>query len=174
MRPLVVAARGLSHALDYSGRVIAVACMAVMFAALLLNVILRYVFGTGLPMAYEIHAVLLPWLVSGGLVIAAAHNRNIAITLLPDLLPLSARRWLFVAVQCIILAIAVSVLWTSQPILRASTFQTLSTLGLKQIWGYSSLVYAFAGMGVIAVCDLLRLLVRDPAILSGDTVASFS
>lgn len=172
--PLVRAARWLSKLLDYSGRVIAVSCMTVMFVALLLNVILRYAFGSGLPMAYEIHAILLPWLVGGGLVIAAAHNRNIAVTLLPDLLPIVARRWLFVAVQTVILAIALAVIWTSQPVVKASNFQTLSTLGIKQVWGYSSLIYAFAGMGLIAVCDLLRLLTRDPSIMSDDGTASFS
>jgi TRAP-type C4-dicarboxylate transport system permease small subunit len=174
LRPLVIAATRASQILDWSGRFIAVGCMVVMFVALLLNVVLRYAFGTGVPMAYEIHAVLLPWLVAGGLVIAAAHNRNIAITLLPDLLPMAIRRFLFVAVQIVILAIALAVLWTSQPVLRASTFQTLSTLGIKQVWGYSSLIYAFAGMGVIAFCDLLRLLARDPGLLSDDTAASFS
>ncbi|MCC5958985.1 MAG: TRAP transporter small permease [Rhodobacteraceae bacterium] len=174
LRPLVQAACWMSKGLDYSGRVIAVACMAVMFGALLLNVILRYAFGTGVPMAYEIHAVLLPWLVAGGLVIAAAHNRNIAVTLLPDLLPVAARRWVFAMVQAVILAISLAVIWTSQPVVRASSFQTLSTLGVKQVWGYSSLIYAFAGMGLIAVCDLLRLLTGDPSILPDDKAASFS
>ncbi|MGP9791882.1 TRAP transporter small permease [Roseinatronobacter sp. NSM] len=148
--------------------------MTVMFVALLLNVILRYAFGTGMPIAYEIHAVLLPWLVGGGLVIAAAHNRNIAVTLLPDILPITARRWVFIGVQAVILAISVAVIWTSQPVVKASTFQTLSTLGITQVWGYSSLIYAFAGMAVIAICDLLRLLAGDPSILPDDGAASFS
>jgi TRAP-type C4-dicarboxylate transport system permease small subunit len=54
--------------------------------------------------------------------------------------------------------IAASVLWSSQPILKASTFQTLSTLGIKQVWGYSSMVYAFASMIVIAALTTLQVL----------------
>ncbi len=63
-----------------------------------------------------------------------------------------------IAIQAAIVVISISVLWSSQPILKASQFQTLSTLGITQIWGYASLVYAFAAMAVIGVIDILRLL----------------
>lgn len=164
---LITGCRRLTLLLDYSGRVVAVSCLGVMFALLLMNVVLRYGFRTGIPMAYEVHAVLLPWLVAGGLVVAAAQNRNITVTLLPDLLSAGLRRWLFVAVQGALLLIAISVLWTSQPILRASTFQTLSTLGIRQVWGYASLPYAFGCIAVIAACDMLRLLARDDHLMQG-------
>ncbi|MEN9063442.1 MULTISPECIES: TRAP transporter small permease [Ponticoccus] len=164
-RPLVhgllTLCRGLTLGLDYSARVIAVTAMAVMFTLLLMNVVLRYIFTTGIPMAYEIHAVLLPWLVAGGLVVASARNRNIAVTLLPDMMPPALRRLILIAVQGIVLVIAVSIVWSGQPILRASTFQSLSTLGIKQVWGYASLPYSFACISVIATCDLLRLILRD-------------
>jgi TRAP-type C4-dicarboxylate transport system permease small subunit len=109
--------------LNLSARVIAVAALGVMFVLLFMNVVLRYIFTTGIPMAYEIHAVLLPWLVAGGLVVAAAHNRNIAVTLLPDLVGPWTRRYLYMAVQVALLVIAAAVIWTGQPILRASTVQ---------------------------------------------------
>lgn len=141
---------------EWSGKIISVATLGIMFFALFANVILRYAFGSGIAWAYEIHAVLLPWLVAGGIVIAATRSRNITITLMPDILPAASRSVLFVAVQVAIMVIAVSVLWSSQPILKASQFQTLSTLGIKQIWGYSSLVYAFGAMAVIAALEIIR------------------
>ncbi|MDZ5699836.1 TRAP transporter small permease [Chelativorans sp. M5D2P16] len=144
--------------LDWSGRLIAAACLGVMFVALFVNVVLRYAFGSGIAWAYEIHALLLPWLVAGGIVIAAARGRNIAITLLPDLLSASGRRVLTLLIHLVIVLIATSVLWSSQPILKAAQFQTLSTLGIKQIWGYASLVFAFGAMSVIGVVEIVRLL----------------
>lgn len=155
-RPFLRGIGGIVTALDISGRIIAVACLVVMFAALLTSVVLRYIFGAGLPWAYEIHAILLPWLVAGGIVIAAARGRNIAITLLIDAASPDAQRWIMVTVNSAVLVICVSVLWTSQPILKASTFQTLSTLGIKQVWGYASLIYAFAAMAVIALIGVMR------------------
>lgn len=144
--------------LELSGKLIAVSCLTFMFGALLVNVVLRYAFATGIPWAYEIHSLLLPWLVAGGVIIASARGANISITLLPGHLGPRARWFLMLVVQALMLLISVSVLISSQPILRASQFQTLSTLGIKQVWGYSSLVYAFAGMAVIAAIDLLKTL----------------
>ena len=157
-RPFLRRVTGISTLLDWSGRIIATACLGYMFVALLVNVILRYAFGAGIAWAYEVHALLLPWLVAGGIVIAAARGRNIAITLLPDMLSPRALRVLELTIQAVILVISVSVLWSSQPILKAAQFQTLSTLGIKQIWGYSSLVYAFGAMAIIAGADIVRIL----------------
>lgn len=168
-RPLLRGICGVISALEWSGKIIAVATLTVMFVALFMNVVLRYAAGSGIPWAYEMHAVLLPWLVAGGIVIAAARGRNIAIDLLPGMMPPPARLFILLSVNVVIVVIAASVLWSSQPILKASTFQRLSTLGIKQIWGYSSLIYAFGGMSVIAALSALRLLVEgapddnDPA-----------
>lgn len=161
-------------ALEWSGKVIAAGALGFMFVALLVNVVLRYAFGSGIPWAYEIHALLLPWLVSGGIVIAAARSRNIAITLLPELAPRRALSVVLLTIEVAIVVIAVSVLWSSQPILKASTFQTLSTLGIKQVWGYSSLVYAFASMSVIAVLNILRIFGGSGTLDTDPTHASLS
>lgn len=103
---------------------------------------------------------MLPWLVAGGVVIATASGRNIAITLLPDLIAPPARRPLALAIQVIVLITSICVLWSSQPILNAAKFQTLATLGTKQIWGYSSLAYAFGAMSVLSALEIVRLLAR--------------
>jgi TRAP-type C4-dicarboxylate transport system permease small subunit len=173
-RPLPRWVTGVSTLFDWSGRCIAVLCLGFMFVALLLNVVLRYAFGSGIAWAYEIHSLLLPWLVGGGIVIAAARGRNIAVTLLPDALGHRLRLGLLVAVNVVILIICLSVLWTSQPILKAAQFQSLSTLGIKQIWGYASLIYAFTGMAVIAVIEILRLLSGEDPGAPDRTHASLS
>lgn len=171
---IVTACRWLTLGLDLSARVIAVSALGVMFVLLLMNVVLRYIFTTGIPMAYEIHAVLLPWLVAGGLVVAAAQNRNITVTLLPDLVSPVLRRWIFISVQVALLVISVAIIWSGQPILRASTFQSLSTLGIKQIWGYASLPYSFTCIAVIATCDLLRMILRDDVLEKATAPQSLS
>ncbi|KJE36186.1 hypothetical protein UF64_07320 [Thalassospira sp. HJ] len=157
---------GALNLIEWAGRIIVAACLGSMFLALFANVVLRYVFGSGIAWAYEIHALLLPWLVSGGVVIASARGRNIAVTLCSDMLAHRARLFLNFAIQGIILIIAISVLVSSQPILKASQFQTLSTLGIKQVWGYSSIAFAFGAMAIIAGLEILRTLagedVTDP------------
>ena len=152
------AAERLVYWLEGSGKIIAVACLAFMFVALLMNVLLRYMLNSGIPWAYEIHAVLLPWLVAGGLVIASARGRNIAVTLLAEILQNRSRLVLLFVIQLSILLICIGVLWSGIPILKASRFQTLSTLGIKQVWGYASLVYAFVAMALIALADMVAIL----------------
>tara|TARA_R110002050_G_scaffold211432_1_gene347535 strand:+ start:9444 stop:10016 length:573 start_codon:yes stop_codon:yes gene_type:complete len=164
-RPFLKFVRGVASTIDCVGCVIVAVCLASMFAALLANVVLRYTVGSGIAWAYEIHALLLPWLVAGGLVIASTRRRNIAMTLLSDFLPPRARLVLNFVIQTVILIIAISVLISSQPILKASQFQTLSTLGIKQVWGYSSIAFAFGTIAVIAVLEIL-------CILSGEDVAA--
>lgn len=154
--PLIRATTVVRAAFDLVGRVIGAACLVVMFGALLANVTLRYAFGTGIDWAYEIHSLLLPWLVAGGIVAAAARGQNIAITLLPDMLAQRSRTVLAIAIHAVIVAISLTVLWSSQPILRASQFQTLSALGVTQIWGYASLIFAFGGMAAISCLNIVR------------------
>lgn len=155
--PLLQLAEWLTRVLEGSGKLVAVICLTFMFCALLVNVILRYAFGSGIAWAYEIHALLLPWLVGGGIVIASARGRNIAITLLPEMLPDSSRRLLLAIIQMAVIVISLTVLWSGTPVLWASQFQTLSTLGIKQIWGYSSLAYAFVAMSIIGCCEIIAL-----------------
>jgi TRAP-type C4-dicarboxylate transport system permease small subunit len=122
-----------------------------MFVAILVNVILRYAFGSGIDWAYEIHSILLPWLIACGVVIATAHNRNIIISILPDRLSKKNKKYFLQLVEILIILISFVVIYSSPPILRAAQYQSLSTLDIKQVWGYFSLIYAFVGMIIISL-----------------------
>lgn len=156
--PLVQTSELVFSVLDWSGRFIVFACMVGMFAFLLINIVLRYTTGNGIPWAYEIHALLLPWVVAGGVVVAANRHRNIAVTLLLDRLNGRPLKILQLLIQIAVLVICIGVLISSRPILFASQFQSYATIDLKQVWGYSSLVFAFAGMAIIAFLQVLRAL----------------
>lgn len=173
-RPFLLGVNRLKTLIDWSGRITACMCLGFLFCALLANVILRYAFDSGITWAYEIHALLLPWLVAGGIVIAAAQGRNIAITLLPEVLGPLAQRILMVAVETIAIVISVTVLVSSMPILRASEYQHYSTLPLTQVWGYASLIYAFSSIAVIAALDILRVLAGQDVIDHDPRHASLS
>ena len=59
LRPLRLVERVIAG----SGAAIIFVTLSFTFCALLVNVVLRYAFGSGLAWAYEIHAILFPWLV---------------------------------------------------------------------------------------------------------------
>ncbi len=151
--------RGIVAALDISGRLVCVATLVVLFVALMANVILRYLFGKELDWAYDIHAILLPWMIAGGVVIATVYSRNIAVTILPDLLPAARRKLLFIVVSALTLLISVFVVWSAFPIIKAAQYQRISSLGgISQLWGYASLIYGFGGIAVICASDVIAAL----------------
>jgi TRAP-type C4-dicarboxylate transport system permease small subunit len=149
--------------LDLSGRIVCVVTLSILFVALLANVILRYFVGTGLHWAYDIHAILLPWMVAGGLILATVHNRNIAITILPESLGSAGRRALMLLVLALTLGISVLVVWSSFPIIKAAQFQKISSLGgISQLWGYASLIYGFGGVAILCLVEILAILIGRP------------
>lgn len=158
----------LAAAINLSGAAVVVVTLVTMFAAILLNVILRYFFGSGITWAYEIPAILFPWCVAGGMVMAAAQGRNIAVDIIARILPDPLRRTLVIAINLSVGVISAGVVYYSMPIIKASQFSRLAETGIPQIYGYSSLVYSFsmiAVIGLLTVCDYLlgrRLDGNDP------------
>lgn len=156
VRPLISAMRWIDRLIEWSGSLVIFATLLATFLALLVNVFLRYVMGEGIAWAYEIHSILFPWLVAGGIAIASVKSRHISVDLLMGILPDPIRRWAALLVNCLVCAIAISVLVTSQPIINASKFQRLSEIPVSQYWGYISLYYAFFCMAVNAALNAIR------------------
>jgi TRAP-type C4-dicarboxylate transport system permease small subunit len=73
------------------------------FAILCANTVLRYATGSSLQWASEVPELLFPWLVTAGVVMAAAHGAHITTTFLMEKLSVGTRRqvgalvWLVVA-----------------------------------------------------------------------------
>lgn len=172
--PAPAVVRGIVTALDFSGRIICAVTLTVLFAGLLANVILRYVVGTGLQWAYDAHSILLPWMVAGGLILATVRNRNIAISILPDLLHGRTAQAVALIVAGATLAISVVVVWSSFPILKAASFQKIPSLGgISQMWGYASLIYGFGGLALLCLIEILALLIGRP-LRRADGIGSLS
>ena len=129
-----------------------------LFLALFVNVVLRYLFAEGIAWAYEIPSILFPWSVASAVVVATVLGRNIQIALLVLVFPEPVRRIVGIAVYLAAAAIAITVLATSAPTLRASQFMRLAETGIPQVWGMASLVYAFAAIAIVSLIETLRLL----------------
>jgi TRAP-type C4-dicarboxylate transport system permease small subunit len=151
------AARRLDQAIVLVGIVIVATTIGALFLAIFTNVVLRYLFDQGIVWAYEIPAILFPWMVAGGAVLASQAGRHIAVEILIAALPPRPRRALAIAVNLAVVGVAVAVVDAAQPILKASQYSKLAETGIPQSWGYMSLVVGFALIGLTAVTTLLRL-----------------
>lgn len=145
----------LTSVINLSGAAIVVVTLVTMFGAVLANVILRYFFGGGITWAAEIPAILFPWSIAGGMVMASAQGRNIAVDIIAGILPAPVCRILAIAVNLSVSIISAGVVYYSMPIIKASQYSRLAETGIPQIYGYSSLLYAFS---IIAVLGLLAVL----------------
>ena len=146
----------ITSILDLTGVVIVCATLVSMFAALLVNVFLRYLFEEGITWAYEMHQILLPWLVAGGAVMASARGANIAVTVIVDAVPEIVRRSIVMAVYATTAVIGFVVAYSSMPIVRAAKFSRLPETHIPQMYGYISILYAFYAIAIISTLYCIR------------------
>ncbi len=138
------------------------ATITALFLALFVNVFLRYAFDRGISWAYEIPAILFPWAVGSAVVIATVLGRNIQIELLVRILPSLGRRVAGILTHATVMAVSITILWTSWPTLKAAQFMKLAETGIPQFWGMLALVYLFGAMALVALIELVRLILGGP------------
>ena len=147
---------------------IVVSALSFLFVAILVNVLLRYLFAEGITWAYEIPSILFPWIVVAGAVMAAQAGRHIAVVALLRLLPMAWRRGLLVAVNLLVAVTAVLVVDAALPIVSVTHSSRLAETGIPQSFGYASLVYGFVAIGLTALTTSYRLIFDARAAPAGD------
>ncbi len=153
----------ITSIIDMTGIVIVCTTLVSMFAALLVNVILRYLFEEGITWAYEMHQILLPWLVAGGAVMASARGANIAVSVLVDAVPSAVRRIIVMVVYAATAVISFTVAYSSMPIVRAAKFSRLPETHIPQMYGYISILYAFYAIAIISALYCIRTALGEKA-----------
>ncbi|KEA62268.1 TRAP-type C4-dicarboxylate transport system, small permease component [Marinobacterium lacunae] len=159
---------------NLTGATLVIASLSTMFLSILVNVVLRYVFGSGITWAYELPAILFPWAVAGGLVMATAQGRNIAVDAIIKLLPERLRWVLAILINLFTGSVSVGVVYYSLPIVKASQYSRLAETGISQIYGYSSLLYAFSMIALIALLTLIDYLLGQRVEVSDPSESNFS
>lgn len=137
---------------------IIVGTLTVLFLSIFANVVLRYAFHTGLTWAYELPAILFPWLVVAGAVLAAQKGQHIAVQLVPLMVSPRVRMFLLVADNLAIVVMCGVVAKAGVPAMSAAADSHLAVTGVSEIWGYSSLVYGYVAMGLTAITASWRIL----------------
>ncbi|WP_160115597.1 TRAP transporter small permease [Marinobacterium lutimaris] len=161
-------------AINFASATIVIATLVTMFLAILVNVGLRYLFGSGITWAYEIPSILFPWAVAGGLVMATAQGRNIAVDAIIKMLPERLRWMLAILISAFTCAISVGVVYYSVPIVKAAQYSHLAETGVAQIYGYSSLLYAFSMIALISLLNLTEYLLGQKMEVASPSESNFS
>lgn len=160
--------------IDLVGTFAVVITITIIFLSLLSNVILRYILDASISWAYEIPSLLFPWMVAGGIVMAAARGKDISVTVISDLLPIKLHKVLMVLIHATIAVISVSIMVTGKNILMASKFQKLPETGIAQVWGYSSIYFAFSLVFILCLLHILTILFTNVNTKTSKEHSSFS
>lgn len=136
--------------------------LVAMLAMVLGNVLLRYVFGTGIVVSEELSRLGLVWITFAGAVVAWRRGAHLGVDNLVQALP-RAGRWI-----CAVLAEALTVLCCVLVVIgtwqqHAVSLSTTSLVaGIPLIWMYGMGYVAGGGIGLLSLHKLLRLLAGGP------------
>ncbi|MFO1200471.1 MAG: TRAP transporter small permease [Burkholderiaceae bacterium] len=142
--------------------------MAVVFAILVCNTVLRYATGASLQWANELPELLFPWMVMAGVVLAALHGAHITTSFLVERLPRGLRRvvavvaWLAVAGLYATLSVAT---WRMLDIVHD---EKSPIMGVPGSVTYGAVMIGMVLLAVLAADSAWRALRAAPAPDSGE------
>jgi len=140
---------------------VSILALVVLFLALGAEVVVRYLTTQGLGWPSELPNLLFPWLVMGGVVLAAQKGAHISVTLLLDLLPRGAARMLLLAMQVVVGATFFYLAYIGLAVIEITGSEIYPVTGISARWAYLSLIAGFLGVGLTAVTTFLRLLTAE-------------
>lgn len=144
---------------------VAIGALVVMFVSLMAEVIVRYLTNQGMGWPTEMPNILFPWLVMGGIVLAAQRGQHIAVTAIQGWLGRGGNRVLLVGHQALIAATFFYLAWVGLDVIEITGSETYPVTGISAKWAYLALIVGFVGLGLTALTTLVRLL------LAGDPLA---
>ena len=89
-----------------------IAAVALMFACIALQVVMRYVFGNALSWSEELALLMFSWAALGGLALGVREGFHVRLSLLLDPLPAAARRWLERGIELLTAVFGAYLLWS--------------------------------------------------------------
>lgn len=140
---------------------VAILSLIVLFLALGAEVVVRYLTTQGLGWPSELPNILFPWLVMGGVVLAAQKGAHISVTLLLDLVPRPLARALLLAMQLVVGATFFYLAYIGLAVIEITGSEIYPVTGVSARWAYLSLIAGFVGVGLTAVTTFLRLLIAE-------------
>lgn len=144
-----------------AAKAVAIGSLAALFLALGAEVVVRYFTTQGLGWPSELPNILFPWLVMGGIVLAAQGGAHISVTLVLDSLGTAAARMLLLVMQLVIAATFFYLAYIGVAVIEITGSEIYPVTGVPASWAYMSLIVGFIGVGLTALTTFARLLMAE-------------
>jgi TRAP-type C4-dicarboxylate transport system permease small subunit len=168
----LLAVQRIARALD---QLIGMACRGVlyvtltsMFLILSANVALRYAAGSSLAWASELPALMFPWLIMSGVVLAAQHGSHIAIVILTQRLG-ALRRWVLLAGSLVVAGLYASLAVVAWPLAEIAADERTPILQVPGSVSVTSLMLGFSLLAVVTLCRLPQVWASSPDLWLDDS-----
>lgn len=139
------------------GSTVVVTTTAIIGITLMAGVVVRYFLAGSLAWGNELPVILFPWLIMGGVVMAAARHQHLGVDFFVRKLSPVAARGVMVMVQVMVAALMVMLVQQSLVLLQFMQYQTTPVLGWSATWAFYSLPLGAIGVLLLAVIDLVGL-----------------
>lgn len=150
--------------------VVPILALILLFLSLCAEVVVRYLTTQGLGWPSEMPNILFPWLVMGGVVLAAQRGAHIAVTLLLDMLGHTAARVLLLGMQVVVAVTFFYLAYIGLEVIEITGSEVYPVTGISARWAYLSLIVGFVGVGLTAVTTFARvMLAADPRLARYET-----
>lgn len=144
---------------------VAIGALVVMFVSLMAEVVVRYLTNQGMGWPTEMPNILFPWLVMGGIVLAAQRGQHIAVTAINGLLGRGGNRVLLLGQQVLVAATFFYLAWVGLDVIEITGTEEYPVTGITAKWAYMAMIVGFVGLGLTALTTFVQLL------LAGDPLA---
>jgi TRAP-type C4-dicarboxylate transport system permease small subunit len=128
----------------------------VLLVVLAMNVLVRYVFEGSMGALSEIPALVFPWFVMGGVVLAALRGQHVAMQLTLHSLPPLPRRLLAVFIHALSALVFLMLAWYAIENTQIAHDEQSTILRVPGSVGYSAVLLAFLLVGVSSLTAMLR------------------
>ena len=142
--------------------VIGAGILSFMMFLTMADVVLRYVFGSPIPGAYEMIQYMMAIVIPFGIVFCAHDKSHVSVEVVFDLLPAKTQRILHCIVSLIVLVLFLLVAWQSV-VLLDETYKTGYTSAVLYIPAYpfaGTIALGFAALSLVLMADFLRALLE--------------
>lgn len=131
--------------------------LAAMLCMVLVNVVMRYGFGSGISATEELSRTLFVWLTFSGAVIATYERAHLGVDTLVARLPQGGRVACAVISELVVLACCVLVFWGTWRQHEVNATNKSLTTGMPMIWVYGIGYVVSIGIGAITAWRLWKL-----------------
>ena len=159
--PALRIAAGVDRVVTVAAAAVALGSIIAIFLALLAEVLIRYLTTRGLGWPTEVPNLLFPWLVMGGIVLAAHRGAHIAVSILLHALTPGAAKVLLVGMQLLVAATFVFLSYVSIAVVEITGNQLFPVTGIPQLYAYLSMFFGFGGIAIISLVTLIKVLYAD-------------